>query len=454
MKKLILLILFISSFAQAQFSINGTLTNSLDKDWVILYKIEGATQQFVQNTTIKKDTLLIEGKKKAINIFRFELPATAKAGTYRVRYRTRGISFVDFIFNQEDVSFTFHPDYPEQAILFSKSRENIIYKNYLKDISKQQQKLDSLQVTAIRNPKLDLKKSYKAALLKINNAQQAYLESTQKLYIYPFVKASFRVNPPELKTNVKEYMSAILDTFFDHIEFSNETLINSSFLVDRITDYIFYINYSEDETTQQSLYKSALETVFTKIEDSVFKKYIIEFLIGQFEEANNLEMIDFLFKNYYNTLPKSMQNDKFKTEKLKLLATAIGSIAPDFSWIENGKEFQLSNLNEANNYVLVFWSTGCSHCLKEIPELHKFLQGKKDIKVIAFAMERNDLDWEKMKITLPNWHHVLGLNKWENKTAKEYNINATPTYFVLDSTKKIIANPIALKDLETLINQL
>ena len=454
MKKLILLILFISSFAQAQFSINGTLTNSLDTDWVILYKIKGATQQFVQNTTIKKDTLLIEGKKKAINIFRFELPATAKAGTYRVRYRTRGISFVDFIFNQEDVSFTFHPDYPEQAILFSKSRENIIYKNYLKDISKQQQKLDSLQIKAIENLETDLNQAYKTALKRINSIQEKYIESTKNMYVYPFIKASLRVNSAEIKTNLQDYMYAVKNTFFDHIKFSNETLINSSFLVDRITDYIFYINYSEDETTQQSLYKSALETVFTKIEDSVFKKYIIEFLIGQFEEANNLEMIDFLFENYYNTLPKSMQNDKFKTEKLKLLATAIGSIAPDFSWIENGKEFQLSNLNEVNNYVLVFWSTGCSHCLKEIPELHKFLQGKKDIKVIAFAMERNDLDWEKMKITLPNWHHVLGLNKWNNKTARIYNINTTPTYFVLDSNKKIIANPIALKDLETLIKQL
>jgi len=454
MKKLILLILFISSFAQAQFSINCTLTNSLDKDWVILYKIEGATQQFVQNTTIKKDTLLIDGKKKAINIFKFELPATAKAGTYRVRYRTRGISFVDFIFNKEDVSFTFHPDYPEQAILFSKSRENIIYKNYLKDISKQQQKLDSLQIKAIENLETDLNQAYKTALKRINSIQEKYIESTKNMYVYTFIKASLRVNSAEIKTNLQDYMYAVKNTFFDHIKFSNETLINSSFLVDRITDYIFYINYSEDETTQQSLYKSALETVFTKIEDSVFKKYIIEFLIGQFEEANNLEMIDFLFENYYNTLPKSMQNDKFKTEKLKLLATAIGSIAPDFSWIENGKEFQLSNLNEVNNYVLVFWSTGCSHCLKEIPELHKFLQGKKDIKVIAFAMERNDLDWEKMKFTLPNWHHVLGLNKWNNKTARIYNINTTPTYFVLDSNKKIIANPIALKDLETLIKQL
>ena len=51
-------------------------------------------------------------------------------------------------------------------------------------------------------------------------------------------------------------------------------------------------------------------------------------------------------------------------------------------------------------------------------------------------------------------HHVLGLNKWNNKTARIYNINTTPTYFVLDSNKKIIANPIALKDLETLIKQL
>ena len=87
-------------------------------------------------------------------------------------------------------------------------------------------------------------------------------------------------------------------------------------------------------------------------------------------------------------------------------------------------------------------------------ELYTFLQDKKNLKVIAFAMENNEVRWKSLKATLPNWHHVLGLNKWENKTAKEYNINATPTYFVLDSTKKIIANPIALKDLETLINQL
>jgi thiol-disulfide isomerase/thioredoxin len=454
MKKITLLIILISSFAQAQFSINGTLTHSLETDWVVLYRIEGSKQKFVQNTTIKKDTLFIEGKMQTIGTFNFELPATAKASSYRVRYRTRGTSFVDFIFNKENVSFTFHPDYPEQTILFSESKENITYKNYLKEIFTQQQKLDSLQVTAIRNPELDLKKTYKTALIKINSTQQTYLESTQQLYIYPFIKASFRVNSPEIKTNVKEYMSAILNTFFEPIDFSNQALINSSFLLDRITDYVFYLNYSEDATTQQALYKSAVETVFTKIKDSVFKKNVLEFLIEKFEENNSLRMIDFLFENYYDALPASLQNAEFKSEKIKLLATAIGRIAPDFSWKDNGKDFQLSTLNDAKNYVLVFWSTACSHCLKEIPELHAFLQDKKEIKVVAFSMETTDLGWNSMKASLPNWHHILGLNKWRNTVARTYNINATPSYFILDAAKKIIAKPASLEELKTLIRKL
>ena len=311
-----------------------------------------------------------------------------------------------------------------------------------------------MQIKAIENLEIDLNQAYKTSLKRINSIQEKYIESTKNMYVYPFIIASLRVNSAEIKTNMQDYMYAVKHTFFDPIDFSNETLINSSFLVDRITYYIFYMNYSGDETTQQALYKSAVKTVFTKIEDSVLKKCIIEFLIEKFEENNNFKMIDFLFKNYYDALPKSLQNAAFKTEKVKLLATAIGSIAPNFSWKEHGKDFQLSTLNEAKNYLLVFWSTGCSHCLKEIPELYTFLQDKKNLKVIAFALENNEVRWKSLKATLPNWHHVLGLNKWGNKTAKAYNINATPNYFILDATKKIIAKPISLEELKHLIRKL
>lgn len=454
MKKIVAFIFLISSFAHAQFSVNGTITNNLETDWVILYRIEGTKQQFVKNTTIKKEVVEINGTKHTIGTFQFQLPTNTKAGSYRINYRTNGAGYVDFIFNKENVSFAFHPDYPEQTVLFSESNENIVYKNYLNEVSREQQKLDSLQITAIRNPQLDLKSDYKTTLTKINNIQQGYLEITKEMYVQPFIKASLRSNPSEIKTNGKEYMSTMTTTFFDNMDFSNTALINSSFLIDRITDFVFYINYSDNIKTQQKLFKQSIETVFSKIKNDAFKKNIIEFLINQFEELKNVEIIDYLFENQYNNLPKSFQNEVYKKEKLALLATAIGRIAPDFSWKENGKNFKLSTLKEAKNYVLVFWGTGCSHCLNEIPKLHKLLKNKKGTKVIAFAIERNAADWTSMKNSLPNWHHVLGLNKWENKVAQLYNINATPTYFVLDANKKIIAEPEEAKDVAAFLKQL
>ena len=150
MKKYCLLLLLCSTFSFAQFSINGTLTKVLESDWIVLYKIESTQQVFVANTTIKRDSLLTNGKKVAIGTFSFNLPATAKSGTYRVKYRMKGAGFLDFIFNKENINFTFHPDYPEATVLFSDSKENILYSAYLKAFSLKQQKLDSIQIAVLR----------------------------------------------------------------------------------------------------------------------------------------------------------------------------------------------------------------------------------------------------------------------------------------------------------------
>ncbi|QNM84951.1 TlpA family protein disulfide reductase [Polaribacter pectinis] len=454
MKKILAFIFLVTSFVQAQHTLKGTMTPALESDWIILYKIEGARQKFIKNSKIKIDSVTVDGTKRTVGHFSFEFPENTKVGSYRVTYRTEEAGFVDFIFNKEDVSFAFHPDYPEQSVVFSKSEENIIYREYLSDISVAQQKLDSLQITALKNPDVDLKAAYVSGLQKINSIQQEYLKATENKYVNPFIKATLRANAKELQTTPKMYMSNMINTFFNNMDFSDKTLLNSSFLVDRITDYVFYINYSENKETQQKLYKNSIQTVLNKITDLPFKKDVIEFLIAQFENSKNLELLDYLFESHYKKLPEGLQNKNFINEKMALFATEIGRTAPDFSWIENGKNLTLSKLDEAKNYVLVFWSTDCSHCLKEIPQLYTFLQDKKDIKVVAFSLERNDFGWNNMKTTLPNWHHVLGLNKWENKIARTYNIMATPTYFVLDANKKIIAKPEELKDVKEYLDKL
>ncbi|MGY0406906.1 MAG: TlpA family protein disulfide reductase [Polaribacter sp.] len=454
MKKILAILLLVSSFAHAQFTIHGTMSPVLDSDWVILYKIESAKQIFVQNTTIKKDSVTINGKKHFIGTFEFKLPKNTKPGSYRITYRTEKAGFVDFIFNKENVYFTFHPDYPELSITFSSSKENILYKKYVEEISSAQQTLDSLQIKALKNPNVSLKKTYKKDLQKLNAIQKKYLNASKGMYSQPFIKATLRANSPELQTTSQAYMSNINTTFFDHINFSDKTLLNSSFLLDRISDYVFYINYSDNLATQKKLFKKSITTVFSKIESATFKKDVIKFLIDHFETSKNLEMIDYLFENYYDKLPDSVQDKEYKTKKLSALATEVGRVAPNFSWTENGKTQQLSTLKEATNYVLVFWSAECSHCLREIPQLYAFMKNHKNIKVVAFALEREKTNWKNYIKKLSGWHHVLGLKKWENNIARKYNIVATPTYFVLDSNKKIIAKPRELKDIETFIKKL
>ena len=104
--------------------------------------------------------------------------------------------------------------------------------------------------------------------------------------------------------------------------------------------------------------------------------------------------------------------------------------------------------------MLVFWSTGCGHCLREIPQLNAFTKDIKNSKVIAFAMENDDKEWNKMKQNLIGWHHILGLQKWENPIARTYQIYSTPTYIVLDNNKKIIAKPETLEELKKIMKYL
>ena len=192
----------------------------------------------------------------------------------------------------------------------------------------------------------------------------------------------------------------------------------------------------------------------SKVNDISFKSDVIQFLTSQFAAQKNVDMVKYLMNNHYDKLPAEHKNAEFETQIKESVTTMIGSIAPNFDWEEKSIKRSLSNLNDGENYVLIFYSTGCSHCLREVPQVYEAMKGKTKTKVIAFAMEVDDLTWKEYRKQFPDWHHVLGLGKWENKTARTYNVTATPTYFVLSKDKRIISNPDKLEDLKTVINKL
>ncbi len=446
MKKFLVSLLLISSLSHAQYSVKGTMQLVEDFSWVLLYKIEGAKAIYVNNTQLKK-----EGKS---GVFEFNLPSDTKVGSYRVRFSMKKNGYIDFLFNKENIEFEFNPKDPQNTITYKKSKENQLYNRFFSDISSTQFKIDSLQKVYFEKPNSSTKETYKIWVNILQETEKEYLQKSQGTLVQHFIKAADRYNSSEILESPEEYLSTSVDHFFDGIDFSNKALYNSSFFIDKISDYVFYINYSQNIEIQKKQYKRASKIVLNKIKELPFKADIIEFIVSQFAEVKNAEMVDYLLANYFDRLPKENQDLVFKNNILTKMSIAIGRIAPDFSWRENGKQLRLSELKDRPSYLLIFYSTECSHCLKEVPEIYDFMKGKANTKVIAFAMETSEKTWLNYQLKMPGWHHVLGLEKWSNPIAGAYQVNSTPSYFILGMDKKFISIPQKIEDLKLVLEQL
>tara|TARA_R110001583_G_scaffold35843_1_gene118721 strand:- start:106 stop:1452 length:1347 start_codon:yes stop_codon:yes gene_type:complete len=441
-KKILLALILISTTIQSQTAVMGTMDPiSENYKYAILYQLKGAKQIYIANVTV------VEGA------FKIDFPENTSKGMYRITYDMKNGGFVDFLYNKENVALKFDPTFPSGTLEFLTSEENKIYTSYQNKTNELRKELDSLQLSFF-NLKDETEKTKTGNLYIKNyenylNAQQLFEQQAKGKLAYNFIKSSNKYYAPTLINKPQEYLNSEKQHYFDFIDFYDSMLLNSIFYTEKITDYVFYLNRSDDLDVQNKLYINAINDVLDKINDNYsLKAEILTSVMFNFAQLQNTVVLEYVIENYYKKLPIEFQNDADIKEIQSKVKLAIGKTAPDFSFDFEGKSVKLSQLENASTYILVFWSTSCSHCLLEVPQLYEFTKDKEKIHVVAIALENDELGFNKHTQKFEKWTHVLGLNKWENKIAKEYEIVATPTYFILDSNKKIISKPEFFKDVK------
>ncbi|MBS9766161.1 MAG: AhpC/TSA family protein [Flavobacteriaceae bacterium] len=442
LKKILFLIGFIAiTTAQAQKTISGEFTPADKYSWIMLYKIKGTQQVFVANGAIK------EGK------FKLSIPETTDKGMMRLVYSMDEGHHIDFIYNQEDISFTCNLDDLENTISFENSEENKLYFNYLKKSNTLKREIDSLQVSYLTDEKSRrTAKKYKWKVKKLENLQEDYEEDTENMIANHLIKALRKFYTKEIIEDPQICLNTIKEHFFDYIDFSDEYLKNSVLLPEKIIDYVFKINASDDVEVQNKIYKKACLDVLEKAGNDMFiRRSVLEFLLRNFSIAKNVPTVDFLIEEY-KKLQQDIQSPTFLRDIQYEMRLAIGRTAPYFEW-GKGKKKNLYELPQRKNYVLVFWSTTCPHCLNEIPDLYDFTKNNKDVMVIAIALEDDDLGFQHYSEKFNKWTHILNLEKWKSDIPKLYDIHTTPTYYILDSSKRIVANPELVKDVKDFLSK-
>lgn len=442
-KILIFLALTTCTFLQAQFGVQGTIDPDHDYSWILLYKMQNGDQTYVANADV------IDGQ------FNFKIDENQPSGIYRAYYQIENSLYVEFIYNREEVAFSFDPTNPEQSITFSRSEENNMYHNYYQAIRANQQKLDSVQVLYFKaseaKEEVQLTEAYKKILADLREEQNNYEKKSDDLLANHFIKASEQYNAETPFKNPEDYLSAIKSNFFNAIDLSDSTLTHSSFIYDRLNDYVFYLNQGEDQASENVLQKDAIEKAVDWIGNDIeiLSSFEVD-LLETYLLSENAEMINFVLDNYYLSLPAGNQNEELISRARATLKTAIGVIAPDFGWQKDGQETTFHSLKGTDYYVLLFFSSNCPHCQMEIPEFYKFISGIHNIKVVAVGLEDERKSWEAMTSTYTEFINILDLDKWSSQKVKDYGVSAIPTYFVLDADKKILAKPEDFDDLKSM----
>ncbi len=442
LKKLTIILFFISTLAQSQHALKGTMSPvDADVTWVALYQLQGSKQNYVQNVSINN------------GVFEFKIPKNTSEGMYRLRYKMDNTSIVDFIYSNENIELKFDPSNSIETLQFLTSEENILYEDFLTQTYVLQQQLDALQYAYFRltntDERLKSEALYESTLVTYQEVQQEFeTKASNKLALH-YIKANQKYYSNTLIESPQEYLNTVKTHFFDYIDFSNVHLQNSAFISEAVLNYVLYLNVSDDSAVQTVLHKNAINEVMVKItENETLKAATITTLLYSFSQDENVEIVDYLIDNFYNKLSESVKNEKDIENILKKVKLAIGKKAPDFTWEENDVTKSLYSIDNAATYVLVFWSTSCSHCIIEVPELYEYLKDKSNIHVVDVALEKDTLGFDIYKEKFKNWTNVLGLGKWENAIAKDYEIISTPTYFILDANKKIISKPDHIEDLK------
>jgi thiol-disulfide isomerase/thioredoxin len=416
----------------SQHAIKGTFANPEDYKYALLYKMSPLSTDYVENAEIKEDGSFI-----------ISLDTTATAGMYKIVYAMPKEEYnFDIIYNaKEDIEFTFDS---ETGISFQESLENKLLQGYTSSMALISQSIGNFYMQQSSDT-LALRDIFKTQ----KETQNSFEEAAKGTIALEFIKAN-RPYIPENFEEVTTYIKNLETHFFDSVDFNKITLQSSDFLVERMYNYVLGIGAGSSDISAN--YNKNIDAFCLAMQDAPLeiKSSLLLQLWQTMADSDFEGVANYIADKYLIDIAKKLNDQVLIDSLVQFKNTSKESTAPDFYLDEQNNQKKLSDLTGFEYYALVFWSSSCSHCLNEIPQLESFVKTLKEneLQVIAIGLENDDKAWSDAIKNYPDFIHVLGLGKWDNEIGNLYDIKATPTYFVLDKNKHIVAKPTDIQTLK------
>jgi thiol-disulfide isomerase/thioredoxin len=258
--------------------------------------------------------------------------------------------------------------------------------------------------------------------------------------------------------------------YWDNVLFNEDRLLRTPFFEPKLDEYFkYYVSADPDsiisEVKQMLLMAKTGKEIYPYLLTKFTNKYINPEFMGQDK------VFVYLFENFYakgDTVLLNPASRKSITERAySLMANQIGQQAPVLNLTDtSGKKVGLYTIN-APFTIVTFWDPNCGHCKEEIPRYDSIYQAKWKSKGVAIysvnIYENENSAWKKFIVDRKlsaDWYQVYQTK--EDKQAEEkaglpnyrqlYDIFKTPTVYLLDDKKRILAKQLTLEQFDALMD--
>lgn len=456
MKRLFIYILISSAFSTVTFGQKYSIKITVEdfSDSVAFLGYHFADKRFVQ------DTVPVDNNHTVI----FTANTPYKPGLYF--FYTPNVYF-EFIVNEPEIVLqTKGEDYVANMQVI-KSEENRIFKEmqlYVTGKRKTYNKLaaradslkeDSLALNQIRKKLQDIDvdvKDYQNAL--IIRYPDTFVARMVAAMQKPDIPDSMIGNDTEKSQMRYHYYK---NHYFDGVDLADAGLLRTPIFDQKIVEFLDKVIIQNPDSIIQEinfLLNAAEEN------DEVYR-YMLVTLTNKYETSPIMgmdEVFVYIVEQYYLTGTA----DWVDADMLKKLSERIATIKPNFignqapPLVLNDTLLTTVSLYDihADYTILYFYDPDCGHCKKKTPVLYEAYGNlrNKNIEVLAINITTNTERWKEY-ITENEFDWINLMDSFNRSDFRYYyDVRTTPTLYILDKEKKIIAKKLDTSQVEEFIN--
>lgn len=407
----------------------------------------------------------------------FKGPNKLTTGIYFVVSPSYTIQFELLMDSQQRFSIQADTSAKESAIIKG-SPDNDLFKNYALFSNEKGKALQQLKLALQSTSGAEAEKIRESIVATEKEIKQ-YQINIHKKHPSSLLSALFHImQRPELpavpiingKPDSAYPYQYVKQHYWDNVLFNEDRLLRTPFFEPKLDEYFkYYVSADPDsiisEVKQILLMAKTGKEIYPYLLTKFTNKYINPEFMGQDK------VFVYLFENFYakgDTVLLNPASRKSITERAySLMANQIGQQAPVLNLTDTtGKKVGLYTI-KAPFTLVTFWDPNCGHCKEEIPRYDSIYNAKWKAKgVVVYSVniyENENTAWKKFiaeKKLSSDWYQVYQTK--EDKQAEEkaglpnyrqlYDIFKTPTVYLLDDKKRILAKQLTLEQFDALMD--